>query len=84
MLNPVDGFPVGKHPTVIQFLEAVFHVDPLKPKYCSIWDVSHVVCYITSLPFNEYLTPNELSDLLSWGGFFPRKSTETFCPRRRY
>lgn len=37
---PIDGFAVGKHPTVIRFLKGVYNLNPTKPKYCTVWDVS--------------------------------------------
>lgn len=45
---PIDGFAVGKHPTVIQFLKGVYNLNPTKPKYCTVWDVSIVLKYIKS------------------------------------
>lgn len=37
---PIDGFAVGKLPTVIRFLKGVYNLNPTKPKYCTVWDVS--------------------------------------------
>lgn len=33
---PIDGFAVGKHPTVIRFLKGVYNLNPTKPKYCAV------------------------------------------------
>lgn len=33
---PIDGFAVGKHPTVIRFLKGVYNLNPTKPKYCTV------------------------------------------------
>lgn len=60
-VSPIDGFPVGRHPTVIQFLKGVYNLNPTKPKYCTVWDVSVVLKYIKSLPCNGNLSLKDLT-----------------------
>lgn len=52
---PIDGFPIGKHPTVLQFMKGVYNLKPTVPKYSCVWDVSVVLDYISSLPCNDNL-----------------------------
>lgn len=60
-VSPIDGFAVGKHPTVIQFLKGVYNLNPTKPKYCTVWYVSVVLKYIKSLPCNDNLLLKDLT-----------------------
>lgn len=65
ILNTIDGFAVGKHPTVIRLLKGVYNSKPPMPKYCITWDVSIVLSYMKTLPCNEDLTLKELSHKLA-------------------
>jgi hypothetical protein len=60
-VSPIDGFAVGKHPTITQFMKGVYNLNPTKPKYCTVWDVSIVLKYIKSLPCNGNLLFKDLS-----------------------
>ena len=58
---PIDGFPIGKHPTVLQFMKGVYNLKPTVPKYSCVWDVSVVLDYISSLPCNDNLSLKDLT-----------------------
>ena len=45
-LPPVEGFPVGSHPTVSRLLKGAFHLRPSQPKYSSFWSVDQVLTHI--------------------------------------
>jgi hypothetical protein len=60
-VSPIDGFAVGQHPTITQFMKGVYNLNPTKPKYCTVWDVSIVLKYIKSLPCNDNLLLKDLS-----------------------
>ena len=46
---PVDGFPVRQHPLVSRLLKGVFNTRPPRPRYTSVWDVSHVTDFLKSM-----------------------------------
>jgi len=41
----IDGNPVGQHPLVIRFLEAVFESRPAMPHFTAVWAVNQVLDY---------------------------------------
>lgn len=52
----MDGFPIGKHPTVVQLLKDVYNLKPVVPKYACVWDVSIILKILYSLPCNDELS----------------------------
>ena len=55
--EPVEGFSVGKHPTVNRFIKSVFIKNPPIPKYSVTWPLQTLLDYLASL------TPVENLDL---------------------
>lgn len=45
----IDGFQIGKHPTVVQFLKGVYNLKPVVPKYACVWGVSVVLKFLNSV-----------------------------------
>lgn len=60
-IPPIDGFPVEKHPTVIQFMKGVYNLKPTVPKYSCVWDVSVVLKFLNSLQCNDNLSLKDLT-----------------------
>jgi integrase len=59
VIDPIEGFPIGKHPLVCRALKGAFQLRPPLPKYTSIWSVDR---HILSWGPNSSLT----HQLLSW------------------
>ena len=47
--DPVDGFPVGKHPRISALMAGVHNLRCPQPKYTFIWGVEKVVKFLDSL-----------------------------------
>jgi site-specific recombinase XerD len=60
----IEGFKVGQHPRVKQFLAGVFNVRPPLPRYTETWDVNTVLEYIQSLGENSHLNDKNLTQKL--------------------
>jgi hypothetical protein len=54
-LDPIDGYKIGEHPTVVQLLKGCFNRKPPKARYNSLWDPDVVLNYLNSLPNNSDL-----------------------------
>ena len=61
ILEPVDGFPVGRHPLVRRVLEGAFQLRPPLPKYTSFWSVDQVLQLLCSWGSNDSLTLQQLT-----------------------
>ena len=59
--EPVEGFPVGKHPTVLRLIKSVFLKKPPIPKYIATWPLSVLINYLRSLPPAEDLDLSTLA-----------------------
>lgn len=57
----VDIKDFGSNPVVTRFMKGVFELRKPKPKYTSIWDVSAVLGYLSTLCPNESLTLKDLT-----------------------
>ncbi len=64
-LDPIDGYKIGEHPTVIQLLKGCFNRKPPKARYNSLWDPDVVLNYLNSLPNNSDLGVAVLSKKLA-------------------
>ena len=42
-------FSVGKHPRITNLITGIFNNRMPQPRYCFIWDVEKVVCFLNSL-----------------------------------
>ena len=63
-LDPVEGFPVGRHPMVKQLLKGCFNYQPPAHKYSSMWDSDMVLDFMSRCGSNESLTLSVLSKKL--------------------
>ena len=63
-LDPVEGFPVGRHPMVKQLLKGCFNYQPPAHKYSSMWDSDMVLDFMSRCGSNESLTLGVLSKKL--------------------
>lgn len=41
---------MGKHPRVVALIKSIFNQNPPKPTYFFIWDVEHILKFLSSLP----------------------------------
>jgi hypothetical protein len=64
-LDPIDGYKIGEHPTVVQLLKGCFNRKPPKARYNSLWDPDVVLNYLNSLPNNSDLGVAVLSKKLA-------------------
>lgn len=64
-IPPIGGFPIGKHPIVVQFMKGVYNLKPVVPKYACVWDVSVVLKFLNSLPCNDELSLKDLTHKLA-------------------
>ena len=64
-LDPIDGYKIGEHPTVVQLLKGCFNRKPPKARYNSLWDPDVVLNYFNSLPNNSDLGVAVLSKKLA-------------------
>ncbi|KZR98512.1 Uncharacterized protein APZ42_006031 [Daphnia magna] len=64
-LDPIDGYKIGEHPTVVQLLKGCFNRKPPKARYNSLWDPEIVLIYLDSLPNNSDLSAAVLSKKLA-------------------
>ena len=58
VLPPIEGFPVGQHPLVL-------NLRPALPRYQQAWDVNVALDFLRSLPANEGLPLSTLSQKLA-------------------
>ena len=61
VLEPIEDFPIGKHPLVCRVLKDAFQLRPPQPKYSEFWSVDKVLCHIRSWGSNESLSFQNLS-----------------------
>ena len=61
VLHVIDGHKAGSHPLVCQLLKGVFQLRPPQPRYATMWQVSKLVQYISSLGSNSNLSTKILS-----------------------
>ena len=61
VLEPIEGFPVGKHPLVCRLLKGAFQLRPPLPKYSEFWSIDQVLCHIWSWGLNNSLTLQKLT-----------------------
>ena len=61
VLPLIDGHKAGSHPLVCQLLKGVFQLRPSQPRYATMWQVSKVVRYISSLGSHSNLSTKLLS-----------------------
>ena len=61
----LDNTPAGSHHLIVRFMKGVFNKRPYLPKNTVTWDVSIVLRYFTTLPFNKYLSRKILTLKLS-------------------
>ena len=64
-LTPIDGYPVGSHPTVCKLLQGMFNQRPPAPKYKGVWSVSTVLHFVSKQLSTEGLTLKQLSKKLA-------------------
>ena len=57
----VEGAPIGKHPTVIRFMQGIFNSRPPMPRYSFVWDIEVVLGHIKSMPSSSQLSIQQLS-----------------------
>lgn len=60
-LPQVNGYDLGKHPTVLKLMKGIFNSNPPKPKYSGTWDVDLVIKFFKSAPPNKELSLIQLS-----------------------
>lgn len=61
----VDGYKIGQHPTVKEFMAGAFNVRPPKPRYQHTWDVNKVLDHIRSMGENVHLSIKDLTHKLA-------------------
>ena len=59
--DPVDGVPVGQHPTICRLLKGVALEKPPVPRYATTWDVGIVIRYLRNLPQTDLLSLKQLT-----------------------
>jgi len=59
--QPIEGFQIGKHPSVSKLLRGISRKRPQIPKYTFIWDIETVLQKMNSMPENEELPLSNLS-----------------------
>ena len=59
--DPTGGIKVGSNPRVSALLSGIFNSRPLQPKYTFIWDVKRVIEFLTTLPYDSYLSLKDLT-----------------------
>ena len=59
--EPIDGFKVGKHPSICRLLKGVSRERPPVPKYTFIWDIEKVLSKMKDMPPNNELTLTDIS-----------------------
>ena len=57
----IDGYPVDKHPLVVQLLKGMLNMHPPKPRYTHTWDVHRVTKYLDCLGKTKLLPLGLLS-----------------------
>ena len=65
VITPTAGVPFGKDPLVCRFFKGVFELKPSLPKYCEIWDVNKVLCYLQRVSSVNRISLKDLSMNLS-------------------
>ena len=50
ILLPTDNVNIGSNPIVSRFMKGIFKNNPPAQHYCTTWDVSPVLSYLSSLP----------------------------------
>ena len=63
--DKIDDYKVGKHPTVCELLSGVFNLRSPQPRYNFIWDINVVLTYLKSLPENDHLSDQQLTQKLT-------------------
>ena len=59
--KPIEGIPVGQHPSVTSLMKGISREKPPMPKYINIWDVDKVLEQFKQMPENDGLNLKELS-----------------------
>ena len=64
-ISPIEGHPVGQHPTIVKLLQGVFNRRPPAPRFQVIWSVSQVISCIQKMPASAELDLEDLSKKLT-------------------
>ena len=59
--DPIEGTPIGQHPSVSRIMRGIHNTRPPRPRYTSTWDVDKVIRYVESLGSNDSLSLKHLS-----------------------
>ncbi len=59
--EPVDGVPVGQHPTICRLLKGAALERPPIPRYATTWDVGIVIRHLRAMPETELLSLKDLT-----------------------
>ena len=65
LIEPINGFTLGKRPIIQRYMKGIFDIPPSLPKYTTTWNPNFVLNYINSFPVNDDLTLKQLSHKLA-------------------